>query len=135
MFKSVDIANSRFVGFTKERLVKRQQILTSIITDEEALDYEIEEAARLRREAKECLTVFTMVEDLGLDASGMTCADILEMVTETPIEKLQKQTAGGLLAQDVLEKSSSAVKMTGQATKKGINSFASWLAGKTEVRD
>lgn len=131
MYKSIDIASSRFVGFTKERLEIRYQIFSDIIEDKEALDVEIAEAATLRREVTELLEVFNSVEELGLDPSGMSAADILEIVTGESIDRLQKQTGGGLLAQDIVEKSSSAVKATTQATKKGINNFATWLANKT----
>lgn len=132
MFKQVNLGNTRFVGFTKERLVKRHQLLTHIIMDEGALDNEIEEAARLRREVKACLQVFGEMEKLGLDTSGMTAADIIETVTGVPIERLQKQTAGGVLAQDILDKSSLAVKATTKVTKQSLNSFGRWLANKTK---
>lgn len=132
MYKHVDIANSRFVGFTKERLMKRQEILTGIITDPDAMDYEIEEAARLRREVRACLEVFHSVEQLGLDTSGMTACDIIETVSETSIVKLQKQTNAGLVAQDVVEKSGKVIKKTTESTKKGLNVFAKWLATKTQ---
>lgn len=129
MFKSVNLANSEFVGYTMARLDKRFDILTSIINDIDALDWEIEDAARKRREVRECINVFI---EFDIDDPSATVADILEAVSGETIEKLQKQTAGGVLAQDILEKTGAVVKTSGQATKRGINNFATWLVGKTE---
>lgn len=128
MSKTVDIANSKFVGFTEERLLKRKQILTNIIGDEDALDDEIEDAARLRKEVNACLKVFAMCQELGLDTDGMTVADILEQTTGESIVALQKNNAGGALGQDIVSKSGSAVKKTAEASKKGLNKFGNWLS-------
>jgi len=132
MYKSVDIANSKFVGFTEERLQIRLDVLSETIADPNALDYEIAVAATERREVKECLAVFDTIWSLGLDPSGMTVADVLEETTGDSIEKLQKQTAGGVLAQDMMEKTGALAKKTATATKKHTNRFAKWLASKTE---
>lgn len=131
MYKNVDIANSKFVGFTKPRLEKRLSILTDIIIDVDALDDEIAEAALLRKEVKELLSVFAECEKLGLDTSGMTAADILESVTGESIEKLQKKTPAGDITQDVLDKTTQVVKKTSTVTKRSLNVFGSWLASKT----
>lgn len=123
------IAQSKYVGFTLERLDKRYDILTDIISDVDALDYEIEDAARERRKVRACIDLF-ISEDV--DDPSATPADILEIIVGEPIEKLQKQTAGGVLAQDILEKTSVAGKVAAQSTKKGVNAFATWLASKTK---
>jgi hypothetical protein len=129
MYKNIKLANSEFVGFTMARLDKRYDLLTDIIQDPDALDWEIEDAARKRREVRECINVF-IEEDV--DDPTATVAMILEVVTGQSIEKLQKQTIGGEIAQDMLDRTAAATRATGQATKKSLNGFAKWLAGKTE---
>lgn len=129
MYKNVKLANSEFVGFTMARLDKRYDMLTAIISDPDALDWEIEEAARKRREVRECINVFIEEE---VDDPTTTVAMILEIVTGQSIEKLQKETAGGALAQDLLDKTTGAMKGAGTVTKKGLNGFANWLANKTK---
>ena len=129
MYKNVKLANSKFVGFTMERLDKRYDILTSIIKDDKALDWEIEDAARQRREVMECINVFIEEE---VDDPNATVAMILEIVTGQSIERLQKSTIGGEIAEDLLSKTTSAAKATSRVTKKSINSFASWLQNKTK---
>jgi hypothetical protein len=123
------IAGSQFVGFTMERLDKRYDILTNIISDPDALDTEIEDAARKRKEVRACIDLFIQ-EDV--DDPRATAADILEILTGQSLEKLQKQTAGGVLAQDILEKTSTGLKIGVKATKKSTNSFATWLANITK---
>lgn len=130
--QQVDVANSKFIGFTKPRLEKRLVILNTILFDEGSDDVEIMMAASDRREVRECLKVFAEIESLGLDASGMTVADVLEEVTGESIVKLQKNTMAGAVTQDALEKTTAVLKKTGQTTKGGLNSFAKWLASKTE---
>ena len=63
------------------------------------------------------LDVFAEMEGMGVAVTGVTAADILEEVSDQSIERLQKQTAGGILAQDMVE----------QGTKK-LNQFGSWLS-------
>jgi hypothetical protein len=122
------IANSKFAGFTMARLDKRYDILTGIITDPDATSHEIKLAAIDREEVEACIQLFIQ-EDV--DDPTATPAMILEVVTGTSIEKLMQQTPGGILAQDIVEKTTAATKATSRATKKGINSFATWLATKT----
>lgn len=131
MFKAVNVASSKFVSFTEPRLEKRYQILTSIIQDDEADDAEIVDAAQARREVKECLDMFKMCRDAGLDTEDMTACDIIETITEKPIEYFQKNTPGGRLAEDIMERSSVVMSKTKQATKKKVHSFAGWLAELT----
>ena len=129
MYKEVNIANTKFVGYTKPRLVKRLAMLTSIIADEDALDYEIEEAARLRREVKACLDVF---KEFDVDDNSATVADIIEVVTGKPIEYHQKMTPGGMLGADIVDRTAKATKAATVATKKSLNVFGTWLASKTK---
>ena len=129
MYTNVNVANSEFVGFTMARLDKRYDILTQTIEDRNALDIEIEVAARKRREVRACIEVFIEFE---IEDESATVADILEIVTGQSIERLQKQTGGGLLAQDIMEKTGHVAKISTEATKKGLNSFASWLSNKTK---
>lgn len=129
-FTHVDIANSEFVGFTFKRLLKREAILTDIITDEDSLDIEIEEAAALRREVRACKQVFI---EFDIEDDAATAADILEVVTGDSIYRLQKNTAGGLLAQDMVERTAEISKKTVTGTKKSLNHFGTWLANKTNT--
>lgn len=126
------IANSEFVGFTMGRLDKRYDILTGIITDPEADSKEISIAASKRAEVEACIQLFIKEE---VDDVTATPALILEAITGQSIVKLQKQTGGGLLAQDIVEKTASVTNKAGQATKKGIHSFSSWLASKTSIEE
>ena len=130
-YKSIDIANSTFVGYTEPRLLKRQVYLNSIINDPEGDDWEIIEAVRHRMEVKECLKLFDDVRELGLDPSGMTACDLIETVSGERIERLQKQTAGGVLASDMMQRTGEVLKKTGAVTKEKTNIFAKWLAEKT----
>lgn len=130
-YKSIDIANSTFVGYTEPRLLKRQAYLNSIINDPEGDDWEIMEAVRHRMEVKECLKLFDDVRELGLDPDGMAAVDIIETVTGDKIERLQKQTAGGVLASDMMQRTGEVLKKTGAITKEKTNVFANWLANKT----
>lgn len=123
------IANSQFVGFTMKRLDKRYEIYSAVIADADALDWEIADAAKKRGEVRACIDLFIQ-EDV--DDPRATAADILEAITGESIDKLQKRTPGGLLAQDILGKTGSTLKTTMQATKKGTNSFATWLAKATK---
>jgi hypothetical protein len=128
MYKEVNIANTQFVGYTKPRLEKRLAIYTDIISDVDALDYEIEEAARLRREVKACLNVFV---EFDVDDASATVADIIEVVTGKPIEFHQKHTMGGALGADIVDRTAKASRATAVATKKTLNVFGNWLASKT----
>jgi hypothetical protein len=122
------IANSVFANFTLERLDKRYDLLTSIIQDGDALDDEIIDATSKRKEVRLCIELFMQEE---VDDPTATAGLILEAMGYN-INKLQKQTVGGELAEDLLEKTVGATKATGRVTKKGLNSFAEWLAEKTK---
>ena len=124
------IANSKFVGFNMERLDKRYDILTDIITDANATSEEIMIAAQERKEVEACIRLFI---DEEVDDETATPAMILEVITGQSIAKLQKQTGGGLLAQDIVEKTAAATKGATIATKKGLHGFSTWLAEKTKV--
>lgn len=131
----VDLANSKYIGFTEERLVRRYNILSQIVTDEDALDIEIAEAALDRREVKELLQMFRHCHELGLDTEGMTACDILEATTGERIEILQRSShnAGNLMVREGMKKGGEALRTTTQVTKKGLNVFGKWLAKATEV--
>lgn len=122
------IANSPFITFTMARLDKRYDLLTSIIQDENALDDEIIDATKKRKEVRLCIQLF-IEEDV--DDSQATAGLILDAMGYN-INKLAKRTIGGEIAEDLLDKTVGATKATSQATKKGLNSFATWLANKTE---
>lgn len=127
MTKQIDLANSKFVGFTEPRLMKRLQILNGIIADADALDDEIADAAMARKEVKQLLSMFAMCHKLGLDTSDMSAADVMENTTGQSIESLQKQTSGGALGQAIVERTKSATEKTKAATKKGAGGVGSWL--------
>lgn len=129
-YKSVDLANSLFVGYTFKRLEKREAILSEVIADPESLDIEVQEAAAQRREVRACKQVFV---EFDVDDAGACVADILEVITGQPIERLQKNTQGGLLAQDIVQRTSELSKKTVSGTKKSVNSFATWLANRTQI--
>lgn len=132
MSKETNLLGSKFVGFTEERLMKRLGILNNIITDPDALDEEIAESALLRKEVKELLAVFAMCKDAGLDPSGMTAFEVLDIVIKAThdgrsAEQLMKQTAGGAIGQSLIERTSSAAKTTKQVAKKGAGGIGAWL--------
>lgn len=132
MYKQVNLANSPFVGFTKPRLIKRLEILTGIIVDPDAMDYEIEDAARKRREVKECLALFI---ETGVEEEGVTVADLIKVLTGKEIEFYQKNTEGGRVAIDVVEKMNHAAKATSKATRKGLHGFFDWGRNITKPLD
>lgn len=123
------ITNSKFAHFTMDRLDKRFDILTDIITDPGASSNEIKLAAEEREQVEACIQLF-IEEDV--DDPAATPALIMEVVTGQSYEKLIKQTPGGMIAQDLVEKTAHATKITGAVTKKGLNGFANWLASKTK---
>lgn len=123
------IANSEFVGFTIKRLDKRYEIYSTVIADTEATDWEIADAAKKRGEVRACIDLFIQ-EDV--DDPRATAADILEAITGESISKLQKLTIGGVIAQDILEKTGSTIKSTSKVVKKSTNGFATWLAKVTQ---
>ena len=122
------IAASKFVTYTMERLDKRYDILSTIIADGNALDDEIMDAARQRKEVRLCIELF-LEEDV--DDPRATPGLILNAMGYN-VNKLAKRTIGGEIAEDILDKTVGATKATTQATKKGLNSFANWLVSKTE---
>lgn len=127
--KTLQVSNSEFVVYTMERLDKKYEALTAILKDESALDVEIINAATKRREVRACLNLFI---EHDVDDESATAADILEIVTGTSIDKLQKQTPGGLLAQDLVEKTAVLAQVSAKLTKSSLNSFGSWLTKKTK---
>lgn len=129
-YKNVDLANSIYVGYTFKRLEKREAVLSDIIADPESLDIEVQEAAGLRREVRACKQVFV---EFDVQDDGASVADILEIVTGQSIERLQKNTPGGLLAQDMVQRTGEISKATITGTKKSIHSMAAWLANKTKI--
>lgn len=128
-YKNVDLAGSRFIGFTFKRLEKREAILSDIIADPDSLDIEVSEAAILRREVRACKQVFL---EFDIEDDTASAADILEVITGDSIERLQKNTQGGLLARDMVERTSELSRKTVGTTKKGLNSFGTWLTNKTQ---
>jgi hypothetical protein len=128
MNNQIDLANSKFVGFTEERLLVRLDILNTLITDPNALDDEIAESALLRKEVKQLLAMFKSCQDLGLDTSGMSAADIIEQTTGQSILSLQKQTTGGVLAVSLADKAKSATETTKKTVKKGAGGLGAWLS-------
>ena len=128
MTKQVDLANSKFVGFTEERLIKRFYILSDIISDADALDDEIADAALSRKEVKELLAMFTMCRNLGLDVSGMSAADIIEQTTGQSIFALQKQTIGGVVAVSIGDRAKTITETTKKTAKKTAGGLGSWLS-------
>jgi hypothetical protein len=122
------IAQSDYVGFTLERLDNRFDRLSDVINDPNALDDEIAQASTERKKVRACISLFIQ-EDI--DDPSATPADILEIITGTSLFKLQKQTAGGVLAEDLWDKTVGATKATSNVTKKGLHGFANWLANKT----
>ena len=123
------IAQSDYVGYTMERLDDRFDRLSDIINDTNALDDEIAKASIERKKVRACISLFIQ-EDV--DDPSATPADILEIITGESIFKLQKQTAGGVLAEDIWDKTVGVTKATSTVTKKGLNHFAEWLAKKTK---
>jgi hypothetical protein len=126
------IAQSEYVAYTLTRLDKEHDYLSSVIADPDANNAEIVNAATKREVIGLCIQLFFEVESLVPDFIGKTPCQLIEKDLGLSIDKLQKQTGGGLLAQDIMDKTSAAVKVTTQTTKKGINSFASWLVNKTK---
>jgi hypothetical protein len=131
MSKEINLLASQFVGFTEPRLMKRLNILNSIITDKDALDEEIADAALKRKEVKELLSVFAMVRSVGVDPDGMTAFEVIDTVTKATTgrsaEQLVKQTTGGAMGQALVEKTSGAVKRTKEVTKKASGGLGAWL--------
>lgn len=125
------IAHSKFRGYTLPRLDKHYDILTSIIQDPDASSLEIRIAAEQREEVEACIQLFIQEE---IDEMSVTAAMILEVITGKTIVKLQKETPGGALTQDLIEKTVVATKASGQVTKKSLNSFGTWLANKTNTQ-
>lgn len=128
MTKQIDLANSKFVGFTEERLMVRLNILNDIISDVDALDDEIADAAMSRKEVKQLLAMFTMCHDMGLDTSGMSAADIMEQTTGQSIFALQKQTIGGTLAIGLGDRAKAVTETTKKTAKKTAGGLGSWLS-------
>jgi hypothetical protein len=127
MTKQIDLANSKYVGFTEERLMVRLNILNSIVADPDALDDEIADAAMSRKEVKELLSMFAMCKNLGLDVSGMSAADIIEQTTGQSITTLQKQTIGGQVAVGLGERTKAVTETTKQTAKKAAGGLGKWL--------
>lgn len=123
------IAHSNFRGYTLPRLDKHYDILTSVIQDPEASSYEIRLAAAQREEIEACIKLFI---DEDVDDLSVTPAMILEVLTGKSIVKLQKETPGGALTQDLFEKTVVATRASGQVTKRSFNSFGTWLVNKTK---
>lgn len=136
MSQPINLLKSRFVAYTELRLVKRMEIYTSIINDQEALDDEIAEAAKCRKEVRELLEIFKTMQSMGLDTDGMTAYDIIDTVLQANGDKnadyYAKVTPGGMLAQDIMDKSLGVTKTAVDGTKKALNGFASWLSDKTK---
>lgn len=128
MTKQIDLANSKFVGFTEARLMVRLNILNDIIADADALDDEIADAAMSRKEVKQLLAMFTMCKDLGLDTSGMSGADIIEQTTGQSIFALQKQTIGGVVAVSLGDRAKAVTDTTKKTAKKTASGIGSWLS-------
>jgi hypothetical protein len=129
------IAQSRFVGYTIARLDKWYDIFTDVITDSKATNAEIMQAAKEREELQLCINLFLEINRVNPNFIGRTPCDVIEKDLGLSIDKLQKQTGGGLLAQDIVDKTGSAFKTTIDVTKKTTNSFANWLANKTGGRN
>jgi hypothetical protein len=131
MSKEINLLGSEFVSFTEERLMKRITILNDIIADPDALDEEIAGAAMKRKEVKELLSVFAMVKQVGMDPSGMSAYDVLDIViqasTGKTADQVAKQTSGGALAQSLGERTAKAIDTTKKVTKKGAGGLGSWL--------
>lgn len=128
MTKQIDLANSKFVGFTEERLMVRLNILNTIISDINALDDEIADAAMSRKEVKQLLAMFEMCHNLGLDTSGMSGADIIEQTTGQSIFALQKQTIGGQVAIGIGDRVKSVTETTTKTARVGAGKLGGWLS-------
>jgi hypothetical protein len=131
MSKEINLLGSEFVSFTEGRLMVRLNILNGIIADPDAMDDEIASAALKRKEVKQLLSVFAMVKEVGMDPSGMSAYDVLDIViqanTGKSADQLAKQTSGGALAQSLGERTSNVVNTTKKTTKKAAGGIGSWL--------
>lgn len=121
------IAQSEYVSYTLPRLDKEHDYLSSVIVDPDANNAEIVSAASKREIIGLCIQLFFEVENIKPDFEGKTPAQLFERDLGISVFKLQKQTQGGVLAQDIVEKTSAATKATVSATKKATNKFAQWL--------
>ena len=114
------IAQSDYAGCTMKMLDKWFDICTDIIQDSDASSTDIIKAAKDRAVVELCINLFLEVAKVKPDFTGRTACELIEKDLGLSINKLQKSTQGGLLAQDILEKS-----------KQATNKFANWLAKKT----
>lgn len=118
------IAQSKFANYTMGRLDDRWELLTSIIVNPDADTQEIADAANDRKEVEACIQLFIECE---VDNPQATAAWIIGEQLNLDIYKLQKNTGGGLLAQDLLNKMSTAKVGTVNATKKSASALGSFL--------